>query len=62
MYRWIRCQPSRTGGAEPAWRDALAVVTVIVPLILVVAAVANVTSRPPGIVTSELTSASSASS
>jgi hypothetical protein len=30
----IRCQPSRTG-AEPAWRDALAVVSVIVPLIVV---------------------------
>jgi hypothetical protein len=28
----IRCQPSRTGGAEPAWRDALAVLSVIVPL------------------------------
>src|SRR5215469_8754357 len=31
----IRCQPSRPGGAEPAWRDALAVVSVIVPLIVV---------------------------
>ena len=30
----IRCQPSRTGGAEPAWRDALAVLSVIVPLIV----------------------------
>ena len=31
----IRCQPSRTGGAEPVWRDALAVVSLIVPLIVV---------------------------
>jgi hypothetical protein len=30
----IRCQPAR--GAEPAWRDALAVMTVILPLILTV--------------------------
>jgi hypothetical protein len=36
----IRCQPSRTG-AEPAWRDALAVASVIVPLILVVVVVVN---------------------
>jgi hypothetical protein len=37
----IRCQPSRTGGAEPAWRDALAVVSVIVPLIVVTGYVAT---------------------
>jgi hypothetical protein len=36
----IRCQPSRPG-AEPAWRDALAVASVIVPLVLVVTVVVN---------------------
>jgi hypothetical protein len=36
----VRCQPSRTGGAEPVWRDALAVVSVIVPLIVVTGFVA----------------------
>jgi Domain of unknown function (DUF1707) len=29
----IRCQPSRTGRAEPIWHDALAVTSVIAPLI-----------------------------
>jgi hypothetical protein len=38
----IRCQPSRTG-AEPAWRDALAVLSVIVPLIVVTGFVADET-------------------
>jgi hypothetical protein len=37
----IRCQPSRTREAEPAWRDALAVLSVILPLILVVSVVVN---------------------
>ena len=37
----IRCQPSRTGEAEPAWRDALAVLSVIVPLIVLVTSVAQ---------------------
>ncbi len=37
----IRCQPSRPGGAEPVWRDALAVVSVIVPLIVVTGFVAT---------------------
>ena len=36
----IRCQPSRTG-SEPAWRDALAAASVIVPLILVVTVAVN---------------------
>jgi hypothetical protein len=36
----IRCQPSRAG-AEPAWRDALAVLSVIVPLIVVLSSVAD---------------------
>jgi len=36
----IRCQPSRTGGAEPAWRDALAVLSVIVPLIVLLTSAA----------------------
>jgi hypothetical protein len=42
----IRCQPSRTGGAEPVWRDALAVVSVIVPLIVVTGFVATRTRMP----------------
>src|SRR5215472_15629653 len=37
----IRFQPSRTGEAEPAWRDALAVLSVIVPLIVVLASAAE---------------------
>jgi hypothetical protein len=37
----IRCQPARTRGAEPAWRDALAILSVIVPLIIVVSVVVN---------------------
>jgi hypothetical protein len=37
----IRCQPSRTGEAEPAWRDALAVLSVIVPLIVVLTSAAE---------------------
>jgi hypothetical protein len=36
----IRCQPSRTD-AEPAWRDALAVASVIVPLILALVVVVD---------------------
>jgi hypothetical protein len=39
----IRCQPSRAGAAEPAWRDALAVLSVIVPVIVVARAVAKET-------------------
>jgi hypothetical protein len=48
----IRCQPPRTDGAEPVWRDALAVVSVIVPLIVMAAYLMNglqfalVTHRP----------------
>jgi len=38
----IRCQPSRTGEAGPAWRDALAVLSVIVPLIVLVTSVVQV--------------------
>jgi hypothetical protein len=37
----IRCQPSRTGEAEPAWRDALAVLSVIAPLIVVLISAAE---------------------
>jgi Domain of unknown function (DUF1707) len=37
----IRCQPSRTGEAEPAWRDALAVLSVIVPLLVLLTSVAQ---------------------
>jgi len=37
----IRCQPSRADTAEPVWRDALAVLSVIVPLIVVVRFLAN---------------------
>ena len=49
----IRCQPSRTGGAEPAWRDALAVVSVIVPLIVLLTSAVSLiqllmTSPPAG--------------
>jgi Domain of unknown function (DUF1707) len=39
----IRCQPSRAGGGGPVWRDALAVVSVIVPLIVAVTYAVNVT-------------------
>jgi Domain of unknown function (DUF1707) len=41
----IRCQPSRAG-AEPVWRDALAMVSVIVPLIVVTGYVATRTRMP----------------
>jgi hypothetical protein len=37
----IWCQPSPAREADPAWRDALAVVSVILPLILVVSVVVN---------------------
>jgi hypothetical protein len=37
----IRCQPTRAREAEPAWRDALAVLSVILPLIIVVSVVVN---------------------
>ena len=37
----IRCQPSRTGEAEPAWRDALAALSVIVPLLVLVTSAAQ---------------------
>jgi len=43
----IRCQPSRTGEAEPAWRDALAALSVIVPLLVLVTSAA-VDSAQPG--------------
>jgi hypothetical protein len=36
----VRCQPSRNG-AEPGWRDALAVVSVLLPLIVFVTTVAQ---------------------
>jgi len=39
----IRCQPSAARGAEPAWRDALAILSVIVPLIMVVSVAVNET-------------------
>ena len=39
----IRCQPSRTGGTGPIWHDALAVTSVIVPLIVAVAYAGNLT-------------------
>jgi len=50
----IRCQPARADGGEPAWRDALAVLTVIVPLIVVARPVLNETQfvllqHPPGL-------------
>jgi hypothetical protein len=37
----IWCQPSRPREAEPAWRDALAVLSIIMPLILVVSVAVN---------------------
>jgi hypothetical protein len=37
----IRCQPTRAREADPVWRDALAVLSVIMPLILVVSVVVN---------------------
>jgi hypothetical protein len=39
----IRCQPSRAGAAEPVWRDALAVLSVVVPLVVVVRSVVKET-------------------
>jgi hypothetical protein len=50
----IRCQPSRAVGGEPAWRDALAVVSVIVPLMVLLSNAASLIqvlmppALPPG--------------
>jgi hypothetical protein len=37
----IWCQPTRAREGEPAWRDALAVLSVIIPLIIVLSVVVN---------------------
>jgi hypothetical protein len=39
----VRCQPPRDGAAEPAWRDALAVLSVIMPVIVLLTATAQET-------------------
>ena len=43
----IRCQPARTGEGEPIWRDALAVLSVIVPLIILLTCAAQLIREGP---------------
>jgi hypothetical protein len=43
----IRCQPSRTGEGEPIWREALAVLSVIVPLIILLTSAAQPIQEGP---------------
>jgi hypothetical protein len=43
----IRCQPRRAGEAEPAWRDALAVLSVIVPLLVLLTSAAQLIQALP---------------
>ena len=45
----VRCQPSRSS-AEPGWRDALAVVSVLLPLIVFITVAVQVAGVLPGIV------------
>jgi hypothetical protein len=45
----VRCQPSRNG-AEPGWRDALAVVSVLLPLIVFITTAVQVAGALPVVV------------
>jgi DUF1707 SHOCT-like domain len=47
----VRCQPSRNG-AEPAWRDALAVVSILLPLIVFITTAVQVAAALPVILDS----------
>jgi hypothetical protein len=43
----IRCQPARTGEGGPIWRDALAVLSVIVPLLILLTSAAQMIQEGP---------------